>query len=158
MLKLLDSCFPGLMANTQRCEQIGFSWQKISRPFLKEDNGEIISHVGLLEYPLCINGKKLEIAALHAICTKASHRSRGIATELLKEALEWADQRHQATILFTEIPSFYEKFGFRTLQEHRFRLVKDFPKGSKIWQQLTYDQSALFYRLFKIVDRLINSL
>jgi hypothetical protein len=71
-LDLLEEAFPGITANIKRCETIGFPWK--STPFLKEEKGEILSHVGFLEYPMLIKGRLCKVAALHAVCTKVTHR------------------------------------------------------------------------------------
>lgn len=147
-LKLFDEAFPGLNSNIARCEQIGFSWP--SRPFVKEIEGEVISHVGFLDYPVLINGKKHAIGALHAICTKEAHRHSGIASGLIQEAITWAKERCECLLLFTEIPEFYKRLGFRTIQEHRFHMPCPHPKGSRGLLPLTSPQDdALFMRSFR---------
>ena len=119
-LNLLEESFPGIKANIIRCEGLGFSFP--SKPFLKEENGEILSHVGFLEYPMLIEGRQHKAAALHAICTKATHRGRGFASELIQEALQYARENYEFVILFTKLPNFYEKFSFQRMQEYRFQI------------------------------------
>lgn len=53
-LNLLEESFPGIKTNIIRCETLEFSWEY--RPFLKEEKGEILSHVGFLEYPMLVGG------------------------------------------------------------------------------------------------------
>jgi GNAT superfamily N-acetyltransferase len=127
---LLDESFPGIKANILRCEGLGFPWN--STPYFKEENGEILSHVGFLEYPIAIDGKFHKAAALHAICTKKSFRGRGLASELIREALNWAEKQYEFVILFTEIPKFYEKLSFQCIQEYRFHLPCKKPKGTQL--------------------------
>lgn len=147
-LPLLQESFPGLPATISRCEKLGFPWA--SRPFLKEEGGEVVSHVGFLDYPVLVEGKKYSLGALHAICTKATHRGQGFASELIQEALNWAKDRYDCFVLFTEIPGFYEKLSFRTIQEHRFHLPCHHPKGSEPLFALTSPQDdALFLRCFR---------
>jgi GNAT superfamily N-acetyltransferase len=128
-LNLLEESFPGIKANIIRCEKLGFPWN--SKPFLKEEKGEILSHVGFLEYPIQIDGQLHKAAALHAICTKSTHRGQGLASQLIQEALQWAEKQYEFVILFTEIPKFYEKLSFQCIQEYRFHLACKRPKGSK---------------------------
>lgn len=80
LLNLLDESFPGIKANILRCEKLGFPWN--SKPFLKEENRELISSVGFLEYPIEIDRQPHKAAALHAICTKINYRNRGLASQL----------------------------------------------------------------------------
>lgn len=147
-LNLLEQSFPGIKGNVARCETVGFTWE--SKQFLKEKNGEVISHVGLLDYPLLMDGKLQSACALHAICTKDTERCQGLASELIQEALEWASNAYEFVILFTEIPKFYEKMSFQCIQEYRFHLVKDFPKGSKPLRPITSPKDdVLFIRTFQ---------
>ena len=127
-LNLLEESFPGIKANILRCQVLGFPWS--SRPFIKEDRGEILSHVGVMEYPLLLDGRQVVVAALHAICTKATHRGQGFASELIQEALKWAKERYEFVILFTGIPEFYEKLSFHYIQEYRFHLRCEHSKVS----------------------------
>lgn len=71
---LLEESFPGMKSNILRCETLGFPWA--SRPFFKDERGEIVSHVGFLEYPMLIEDKWYKAAALHAICTTSTHRGQ----------------------------------------------------------------------------------
>lgn len=128
-LNLLEEAFPEIKANILRCEKIGFPWN--SKPFLKEEKGEILSHVGFLEYPIQINGQHHKVAALHTICTNTTYRGQGLASQLIQEALQWAEKRYEFVILFTGIPKFYEKLSFQSIQEYRFHLMCKRQKGSK---------------------------
>lgn len=147
-LQLLEEAFPTITANIARCEKIGFTWE--STPFLKELGSEAISHVGLLDYPLFIEGKKHSIGALHAICTKVAYRGQGYASQLIHEAINWAKDRYDCLLLFTEIPQFYEQLSFRAIQEHRFFLPCHHPKGLRPLFELTVPKdTALFIRCFR---------
>jgi len=146
-LNLLEESFPGIKANIARCETLGFPWS--SKPFLKEEKGEILSHVGFLEYPMLSEGKWYNAGALHAICTKDTHRGQGLARELIQEALQWAKNRYEFVILFTEIPKFYEKLSFHYIQEYRFRLACRCPKGSQSLKPVIFpEDNALFLQIF----------
>lgn len=146
-LNLLEESFPGIKANIIRCEKLGYSWD--SKPFVKEEKGEILSHVGFFEYPMLIEGQWCRAAALHAICTKATHRGLGFASELIQEALNHAKNHYEFVILFTEIPKFYEKLSFQYIQEYRFRLPCQRPKGSRSLRPVTLPQDrALFLGTF----------
>ncbi len=145
---LLEESFPGMKANLAHCEILGYPYP--STPFIKEENGEILSHVGFLEYPMLIEGCWHQVGALHAICTKVTHRSHGLASELIREALKWAQNRYEFVILFTEIPNFYKKLSFRYIQEYRFRLACRCPKGSQSLRPVTFPKdNALFLRTFQ---------
>ncbi len=87
-LNLLEESFPKIKANILRCEKLGFPWKSI--PFIKEENGEIVSHVGVLEYPLQINGKQYKTAGLHAV-----QKVGKVAKRALKEAMSPLSSIHR---------------------------------------------------------------
>jgi predicted N-acetyltransferase YhbS len=147
-LNLLEESFPGIKDNILRCESLDFTWEA-SKLFNKEENGEALSHVALLECPVLIEGRWHNMGALHGICTKSTHRGQGLATELIQEALQWAKGRCDAVFLFTEIPGFYEKLSFQRIQEYRFHLSYSHPKGTKLLRPLAAPQdNDLFLRCF----------
>lgn len=146
-LNLLEESFPGIKANIIRCETLGFPWG--SKLFFKEDGKETVSHVAFLEYPMLIEGHWRKAGALHAICTKATHRGQGLASELIREALKWAKNQYEFVILFTEIPQFYEKLSFQYIQEYRFHLASKRPKGTQPLRPITFPKdNPLFLRCF----------
>ena len=148
-LNLIEESFPGIKDNIVRYENLGFSW-KFSKPFLKEEKGEVISNVGFIEFSMLIEGKWYKTGAVHAICTQQAHRGRGLASNLILEALDWAEQRCEFVLLFTEIPKFYEKFSFRFLQEHRFHLPCKHIKGSQsLTPVIAPEDNKLFRRCFE---------
>lgn len=156
-LDLLEESFPGIKANIKRCETLGFPWK--SKPFIREEKGEIVSHVGFLEYPMRIGNRLHQAGALHAICTKMTHRGRGFASKLIQEVLHWAEKQYEFVILFTEIPNFYKKFSFQYIQEYRFHLACKRSKGSKSLTPVTSPKdNALFLSCFHNRTPLSNHL
>ena len=147
-LKLLEESFPGIKANILRCKNLGFPWGA-SKLFLKEINGEVVSHAAFFECPLLIEGQWHKMGALHAICTQITHRSQGLASQLIQEALLWAKDRCEFIILFTEIPKFYERVSFNSVQEYRFHLPYEHSKGSKFLRPvIAPNDDALFLRCY----------
>lgn len=146
---LLEESFPGIKANIGHCEALGFPWE--SKQFLSEDeNREVLSHVGCLEYPILIGGRTCRAGALHAVCTKITHRRQGLASELIKKVLESVKNRFEFVVLFTEMPNFYEKLSFQYIHEHRFRLACQRPKGSQSMRSLLApSDNALFVHTFQ---------
>lgn len=155
VLKLLDEAFPGLKTHILRCEELGFSWQ--SRPFFKEERGEILAHIGFLECPFVIEGSWYKAGALHAVCTKASHRGQGLGSQLIQEVLLWAKERYDFLVLFTKIPKFYERFSFQSVTEHRFHLSYRQDRGTKeLIPMISPRDRELFLRLFSERESLSN--
>ena len=154
-VNLLEESFPGIRNTIAYCQNLGFSWQELGfsgkggQVFLKKIDNEIVSHVAVLECPIMIDEKWYKMAALHAVCTKKDYQKRGFASELVTESLQWAKQTSDLQILFTDIPSFYERLGFTKLQEHRFLLKQKFSKGIKEAHAIsTPKDDSLFLRCF----------
>lgn len=156
LINLLEESFPGIKANIKRCNDIGYSWESLSKPFVK---GDFFSHVGLINFPFFADGHLIKACALHAICTTQSQRGQGLASELIQEALLWAEKQFDVVLLFTEIPKFYEQFSFKHIQESRFCLKLDKKIPSRNLRQLVSPHDdALLRRLFRVRAPLSNRL
>lgn len=149
-LILLEESFPGIEKNIVRCELLGFRWGCDGRIFLKEENDKAICHVGYFESSALIDDNWYKIGAFHGICTKSSHRNQGYASQLILEALEWAEKRCSIVILFTEIPKFYTQLSFREVQEYRFYFPCKHMQGNQTIRQIRFpNDNDLFFRCFQ---------
>ena len=149
-LNLLEESFPGIKNNIIRCESLGFEWAGEGRIFVKEENGKAVCHVGYYETSALIEGSWCKIGALHAICTQSSCRNQGHASQLILDALKWAERHCSIIILFTEIPKFYTRLSFREIQEYRFHLPCEHVRGDKVLRQIQIpNDSGLFLRCFR---------
>jgi hypothetical protein len=99
------------------------------------------------------------MGALHAICTQSAHREQGLASQLIQEALIWAKDRCDFIILFTEIPKFYERLSFHSIQEYRLHLPYKRSKGSAFLRPvISPNDDALFLRCFQEREPVSNHL
>ena len=143
-IALLEESFPGIKSTISHCKNLGFSWESLSgKKFIKEKDNQIISHVAALKCRVLIDNQWYVLAALHAVCTE-KFRGQKLASSLIKEAVIWAKLNSDFQILFTEIPSFYEKFGFTCVQEHRFYLPGKHKKGKKFFDALASPKDTIF--------------
>lgn len=117
---LLDEAFPGLADGERIARTHGLRWESISTPFLAEEAGRVIAHVGVLRLPLVIAGRRTVVGGIHAVATRTDRRGRGLAGTLLAEAVSWAEQRHETLLLTAGEPGLYERSGFRVVPEVRF--------------------------------------
>lgn len=120
---LLEEGFPGFRRAEARARRAGGRWQEISRPFVREEDGVVVAHLGVAEMRLSVAGELRRGAAIHAVCTRTSHRGRGLFRGLMAEALAWADDRGlDLLLLTTATPELYARYGFEIFAEHRFDL------------------------------------
>ena len=117
---LLETWFTGIAKPRAEAARLGSLWDDCSTPFVCEKDGEIVSHVGLLEMPYVINGRRRQLGGVHGVCTLESERRRGHFRGLMEELLEFCANRFETLELGTENPEYYEPFGFRIVPEHRF--------------------------------------
>ncbi len=118
---LLDSAFPGLPNHARSLEYLGLHWDKISTPFLFIENDEVLSHVGILEVPMVIDGREIIVGGIHAVATHPGYRRRGLYRKVMTEAMAWCDERYDIQMLIAGVPKLYEQFGFKVIQESVFR-------------------------------------
>jgi hypothetical protein len=79
-----------------------------------------VAHVGVIELPLVIEGRRRSVGSIHAVCTDPDRRGRGLGRGLMQEALAACRGRHETLVLTTLVPDFYHPLGFRPVQEHAF--------------------------------------
>ena len=125
LFALLDQVFPGVLGVAINARALGGSWESASTPFLREKNGKVLAHVGLIELPLILMGEPTRVGTIHGVATHPDHRHRGYFRELIEQAIEYGHERYETLILTTEHPEYFQPFGFREVQEHRFSLKCD---------------------------------
>jgi GNAT superfamily N-acetyltransferase len=117
---LLGRVWPRLPAGAVRAGALGFAWNAVSTPFVRVEGDRVVGHVGLIELPLVIGGRRVPVGSIHAVCTDPERRGRGLGRALMQEALAAVDRRYETLVLTTLIPDFYTPFGFRPVREHAF--------------------------------------
>ena len=117
---LLGRVWPRLPTGVARAEALGFAWTAVSTPFVRLEGGRVVGHVGVIELPLVVGGRRVRVGSIHAVCTDPERRGRGLGRALMQEALGAAAERFDTLVLTTLIPEFYAAFGFRPVREHAF--------------------------------------
>lgn len=125
-INLVDSIFPGIKNAAMTGIKYNARWDKISSPFIIEQNGEIIAHLGVIPLDIILNKKKRRVAAIHGICVKESFRGRGLFKQLMQEALIYIENNFDASILFTDQPDLYRRYNFTVLPEYDFTTNIDY--------------------------------
>ena len=120
LFRLLELVWPGITGAAAAAGELGASWSEVSTPFVVETEGEIFSHVGLIELTIVDEGSEVGIATVHAVATHPRHRRRGYFRKAMEELLAFAAPRYPALVLTTEHPEYFEPFGFERVQECAF--------------------------------------
>ena len=122
VLPLLDRVFTGFGEREQEARRRGLRWEDVSVPFLVTIEGRPVSHVGLLEVPVVIDGVETVLGGIHAVATHPDHRRRGHYQRVMTEALAFADERYETLVLSAGEPFLYEPEGvLRLLQVGDFK-------------------------------------
>jgi GNAT superfamily N-acetyltransferase len=136
----------------RRAEGLRWRWEATSTPFVHERAGRILSHVGVLETRVHCLGEERRVGGVHAVCTLASERRRGLYRVLMEEVLAHCDERYETIELCTEHPEYYEPFGFRVIPEHRFVLRCDRARGHGAFRPLDLAAPADLDLLDRLLD------
>ena len=134
---LLGRVWPALPGVAARARALGFGWAAISTPFVRRKGTRVVAHVGVIDVPLVVAGRRRRVGSIHAVCTDPGWRHRGLGRALMREALAWCDGRYETIVLTTGIPEFYTPFGFRAVPEHAFSRALSPPAGPGTGRRLT---------------------
>lgn len=75
-------------------------------------DGQFVGGYMHLKRFLNIEEISLSTGCISGVCTDPDFRQRGVATALMRNALEFASQQEQHLLLLHGIPDFYHRFGF----------------------------------------------
>lgn len=126
---LLETVFPGVRQAALNVRRLGASWESVSTPFLLFEDGQPVSHIGVIGLSLVLLGRIVTVGSVHAVATHPDYRRRGCYRRLMEEVLEYGTDHYGTLILTTGNPEYYEPFGFRVLREHLFTLGSHSPGG-----------------------------
>lgn len=114
---LLASIWPRLRPAIDLAAPLGADWFAMSTAFQRSTDGEITAHAGVLEIPMVIDGEARLVAGIHAVCTAAAHRGRGLGRAVIEDAIEHAATRTQTMLLHANDAAIYGRYGFRPIEQ-----------------------------------------
>lgn len=117
---LLASAFKTLPVKVDAARALGFDWDAVTTPFVELHDDVIVSHVGVLDVPLRLDGRAVRVAGIHAVCTLPAYRRRGFYRRAMERALAFVEPRWELAQLYTDEPALYEPFGFRVVPTRRW--------------------------------------
>jgi GNAT superfamily N-acetyltransferase len=120
LLGTLASAFKTLPGKVDAARALGFDWDPVTTPFVDLVDDQIVSHVGVLDVPLRLDGRAVRVAGIHAVCTLPAYRRRGCYRRAMERALAFVEPRWELAQLFTDEPALYEPFGFTAVPTLRW--------------------------------------
>jgi predicted N-acetyltransferase YhbS len=139
---LLGAVFPGFAEAERAARHRGLRWEACSTPFVAEEDGAVVGHVGLLALTFVVEGTERSVGGIHAVAARADRRGRGLARRLLADAVRWGLERHEGLLLTTGSPAVYRGVGFAVAPEHRFVCSAPPPCGRPRGRWLDWDDPA----------------
>lgn len=85
------------------------------------DGDHVVGYVRIFARTMLVRGRPVKAGGIGSVATHPDARRDGIATALLRDAIEQMRRAGmQASFLFTGIPGFYERLGWRVVREPQF--------------------------------------
>lgn len=86
-------------------------------------SNRVVGYVRIFARTMMVRGRPVPVGGIGSVATERGFQSQGIATALLQDAIaQMRREGMQASFLFTGIPGFYERLGYRTVREPQFEL------------------------------------
>lgn len=112
------------------------SAQNAENLFVAEDGGRIVAHNGIMKNTVQINGHKISMASMGAVCTHPDYRGQGIATQLLLEVLSALRDEGIALLTISGDRGLYMRNGADyTSLKKTFVLTRDSDKAEAVKSQ-----------------------
>lgn len=87
-----------------------------------DETGQCVANFSAFSMPIIIDGETVNATGYQSGAVRPEFRGKGLYRELMRKAFAWAEtSRSFVGILLTDKPSIYEKFGFKTLPQYKFR-------------------------------------
>lgn len=78
---------------------------------------EVLGGYVLYRRQLCVGSARLPTGCIGGVVTAPEYRNRGIASALMDDSVDYAQQHGVALLLLTGIPNFYHRWGFVAVRE-----------------------------------------
>jgi GNAT superfamily N-acetyltransferase len=86
-------------------------------PYALYSGDVLVGNVSLMPIRIRLGGRTVEVMGVASVATPEPFRGQGVATRLLRHCLDIVDRKRLPAVLFTGMPRFYEKMGFKAIQQ-----------------------------------------
>jgi N-acetylglutamate synthase-like GNAT family acetyltransferase len=122
---------------------------------LIEMDGLVVSHAALWPRELICDGRQFQAAVVVSVATHTGYRNRGLAASLMRVLHERLHERaYDLAILWTAVPDFYCKLGWRTVVPRGMIVDLDRANADRIstsgYECRPYDAARHLDRLLEI--------
>ena len=95
-----------------------FNTENFDQLFVMVEDGVVVSHVGALTRDLSVLGCRMSTMSIGAVATYASHRGRGLATELMEAAIQKAVEQDAVLMPISGGRGLYTRLGARRIGQY----------------------------------------
>ncbi len=118
VLDILESAFPDMSRSFFYSMTMRDPWYQSKYSLIAKRKDDSFAHVQIFKRVLSLGGDNITFGGIGSVATRPEHRGNGYASRLLKRALDIMREEGMAgSFLFTSIQPFYEKLGWRTIQQ-----------------------------------------
>ncbi|MEN8904440.1 MAG: GNAT family N-acetyltransferase [Clostridiales bacterium] len=98
------------------------------------ENENIISNVSITKQSINSNNKNINSIQIGTVMTSPEYRNKGFASKLIKNVLDEYSGKSDLIFLFgnKDVKTFYNKFGFRIINEYKFYTKNNFKSRNNI--------------------------
>lgn len=113
---------------------------------------KIISAVQVFPRTMYCRGEKIGFGGIGNVATLPSEREKGYASRVLRDGLEYIRKKKlPVSLLTTTINSYYEKFGFKTIQRHV--VLMELPRAREHPGIRTFDRTRDLHGVMELYNR-----
>ncbi len=95
-----------------------FASENFDQLFVMVDDGVVVSHVGALTRDISVLGCRMSTMSIGAVATYESHRGRGLATQLMEEAVRKAVEQDAVLMPISGGRGLYTRLGAKRIGQY----------------------------------------
>jgi predicted GNAT family N-acyltransferase len=103
-----------------KVNSLTLQWRHKDLRFVVFDNEEPVSHAGILQHVVTVEGQSILVAGMGGVVTVPAARGHGYARQLVQEAMRFAEHewKVEAGLLFCrpQMVPFYESLGWQAVE------------------------------------------